>query len=1030
MADKPNGVPAKDLRTVPAHCRFLSFVLIVATVVFGCLVFTSVTPPKFWEHLVPWRRFFGVGILANVVWFYSLGLIYAKDRRQFKVRRFNGIVTLICLLITFGLGWWMRPIAGIQSDINLVDVIVDSAFYLSVLLNAGWFFYLFAPLVREQILNAILFMVLFVWGCVLYYCFPVDDSALSRDKVERQIEAPNRTVAAFFPSRGGFETVAAREKEAKAKEDARKKAEDDAAAKDNNNDKSDQKNVPKKKPSTDDANGLRLHYFLFHTSVLFYVALITFSIFGRGIVNGVRKWLTSWKRLNVFWGRSDAGLLLARSIVTTTDGDEVFFMLQQKSGDGDEWRTLTRDIDDMKGMWSFTYDSNAVETDVSKDKLSQAKGRRHFFMDESGHVNVSMADRIVKILRKHRPRPGIRGFWDAFCAGMFVRWFVDSKRWWRYNGGEEFPGVKGTFCERLSHHVKVVSGHPRFLRKLFREGTKYRNLRAKWFGPRRGLWGRYLHHLEKWRRHPRHLWKLLWMDTDRKSKCRHRVDAWAKPFLYVRIEASADELVFQRWAANVRDVVMPVLVRESQLIAKDFIGNYPLLVMPGVKVDCARCLVSEGEFNVLLIGFGAGGQDILSEIMCNGQFVQSYSNGKPVQVRLHVDIVEQDNKVIEEYCIRHPLATRHPRFSAHGQDECFDVNFVPPDKKSKDNSSDNDKVRVEDKTFDDWFRRRLECKDGEGNTIKRNPYNRIIVCLKGDNKTLGIANKIVEFARRQGVEIGPNVVFARVKDPARNRYLPQGRICSCFARSQQPDPASNITFFGDLKDIYAFDRINVETVDTMAKVLNSRYGDYGHKLADVAKREAQWCEASFFDQLSSRAAAEGQRNILLLLGLVYCRAGQSNSIAQLPSEIKDVLNDENSSVLRTLAINEHMRWNAFHVMMGYRQWKVLARDRKGMDPDARKDLPEPRPEKIRANQLATIGKHADMVPFDTLPEVAMLLEEWNTGHAPPQSERWRFEGLRADSPQAWDITFCQIVDKVAEAAGLSFVSIVRCRREA
>lgn len=1009
MTDKPKEGSSKDLWTVPAHCRFLSFVLIVATLVFGCLIFTSITPPEFWGYLVPWRRFFLVFILANVVWFYSLGLIYAKDKRQFKARRFNGIVTLICLLIMFGLGWCMNPVAladdslsaapGIQPHINLMDVIVDSAFYLSVLLNAGWFFYLLAPLVREQILNAILFMVLFVWGCVLYYCFPVDDSVLSRDKVERQIEAPNRTVAAFFPSRGGFETV----------------------AKDNNNEKTDQRSAPKEMPAKDDANGLRLHYFLFHTSVLFYVALITFSIFGRGIVNGVRKWLTFWKRLNVFWGRSDAGLLLARSIVTTTDSDEVFFMLQQKSGDGDEWRTLTRDIDDMDGMWSFTYDSNAVETDVSKDKLSQAKGRRHFFMDESGHVNVSMADRIVKILRNQRPRLGINGFWNAFRAGMFVRWFVDSKRWWRYNDGEEFPKVKGTFCRRLLHHVKVVSRHPRFLWKLFRDRGKYGNLRAKWFGARRGLWGRYLHHFEIWYRHPKYLWRLLWMDTDRKSKCRQRVDAWAKPFLYVRIEASADELVFQSWAVNVRDVVTPVLVRESQLIAKDFINKYPLLEMPGIKVDNAKCLVSEGDFNILLIGFGSVGQDVLTEIVCNGQFVQSYAAGKPVQVRLHVDIVEQDNKVIEEYCIRHPLATRHPRFSAQDQDECFDVNFVLPDKTSEDNSSVNDKVRVEDKTFDDWFRSRLEYKDKEGNTIKRNPYNRIIVCLKGDDKTLGIANKIVEFARRQGVEIGANVVFARVKDPARNRYLPQGRICSCHTRSHQPDPVSNITLFGDLKDIYAFCRINVETVDTMAKVLNSRYGDCGNKLADVAKREAKWCDASFFDQLSSRAAAEGQRNILMLLGLAYCRLGESKSIAKLPGEIKDMLNDENSSVLRTLAINEHLRWNAFHIMMGYRPWKVRVCDRKGMEPDARKDLPEPKPGKIRANQLATIGKHADIVPFDTLPEIDMLLEEWNTGHAPPQSERWKFEGLRAGSSQAWDIGFCQIVDEVAEAAGLSIV---------
>ena len=87
----------------------------------------------------------------------------------------------------------------------------------------------------------------------------------------------------------------------------------------------------------------------------------------------------------------------------------------------------------------------------------------------------------------------------------------------------------------------------------------------------------------------------------------------------------------------------------------------------------------------------------------------------------------------------------------------------------------------------------------------QNPYNRIIVCLQGDGKSLAIANKIVEFARRNGVEIGPNVVFARVKDPAINRYLPQGKICTLFTKEQKPDKQSRITVFGDLVGIYAFD---------------------------------------------------------------------------------------------------------------------------------------------------------------------------------------------------------------------------------
>ena len=792
-----------------------------------------------------------------------------RERRRKNWKR-NFIVTAGCLVTTIVLGCMMSN----NDRLTFMDYAVGPCFYLSVLLNAGWCCYFFAPfLARDRLYNALLFMGLFVWGCMLYFSSPViessDESDLygKKDKIERLIEAPNRTAAAFFPSRGGFEAIA----------------------------KSNEKQT-------------RLHYFVFQTAVLFYVALVMFAIFGRGVINRVHLWLTPWHGLNVFWGRSEAGMLLARSIVETTVSDQVFFMLQQKSGDGDEWRTLTRDIDDMKGMWSFTYDSNAVETDVSKDKLAQAKGRRHFFMDESGHINVSRADRLVKVLkrwkrmREHKSK--IRCLFAAFKAGVF--------KWWL------------TGCK-------------------------------------------------------------------------------AKPYFYVRVEAPADELIYQRWAANVRDVVTPVLIREPQLISNNFIGNHPLLKMPGIKLDTDKALVAEGEFNILILGFGDVGQAILSDFVCNSQFLNAKNEVTP----FHVDIVEQDEKVIEEYCIRHPLATCHPDFSAKGQGKRFDVNFV------KD--SVNDKcIRVEEKTFDDWFRGRLK------EAGRKCPYNRIIVCLNGDDKTLGIASKVIEFARRYGVEVGQDVVFARVRDPARNRYLPKGKICSIFSRKKVEDYKERITLFGDLKDIYSFASINVEVVDTMAKVLNGRYGDYGHELPTPAEREIKWEDASFIDQLSSRAAAQGQRNILLLLGMDYSTApkkvgGAADGQVMVREKLK-ALRAEKNPVLMTLAINEHMRWNAFHLMMGYRPWQVV-----GRSDDARDDIPKPWPSKFKANQLDTVGKHADIVPFDELPKVDMQFAEWNTGRKPDESEYHKFQGLNTCSSQAWDIAFCQIVGDVAAAAGLEIV---------
>ena len=891
--------------------RLGSVGVVLAALISGCLIFTNSRFLKVGAFQVSWEQLFGFLFLGNILWFYAIGLIYARNKRQFRDRKYKGIITLVFLAVTLGLGCWMRAVTGGQSEISLMDVFIDFSFYISLLLNAGWFFYLLAPLVRIQVLNAVLFMVLFVWGCVLYYCSPVDDSVLSKDKVERQIEAPNRTVAAFFPSRGGFETVG--------KTEEQKTGEQKVGEQKNN-----------KSSTNEKKNGTRLHYFVFHTSVLFYVALIGFSIFGRGIVNQIRKWTVLWKNLNVFWGRSNAGLLLARSIINKSCKEQVYFMLQQKSGDGDEWRTLTRDIDDMNGLWSFTYDSNDVETDVSKDTLSQAKGRRHFFMDEAAHVNVSRADRIVTILRDNPPLPGFKGAWQAFRAGMILRWF----------------------------------------------------------------------------------------------KCR-RTKVWDKPFMYVRIEAPAEEFTYQTWAANVRDVVTPVLIRESQLIAKDFIKHYPLLKMPGVveNIDKATAQVKVDEIKILIIGFGSAGQDILNEIVCNGQFVKEYDeNGIAIPVPLHVDIVEQDEKVIEEYCIRHPLATRHPEFSAVGYgDKRYDVNFVETD-------SDGQSVRAEDKSFDDWFRKRLD-KSG-----KKCPYDRIVVCLNGDDKTLGIAQKIVEFTRRCQSEIASDVVFARVKDPSRNRYLPQGKIWSVFSKKKREEKTDmHITLFGNMKDIYSFERINVEVVDTMAKVLNSRHGTFGRELRENAEdRELKWEGASFFDQLSSRAAAEGQRNILLLRGMDYKAIALPKEIESVfpKAEDADTLSDqafyEENFILRTLAIDEHLRWNAFHIMLGYRPWNILERE-----DDPLCDLPEKirtkqlKVKDVKANQLEAIGKHADIIEFEKLPDVDMALKELSEQKSREELDLKRedFMGLAPYCAQAYDIAFCQIVGKVANVANQDIVKL-------
>ena len=468
------------------------------------------------------------------------------------------------------------------------------------------------------------------------------------------------------------------------------------------------------------------------------------------------------------------------------------------------------------------------------------------------------------------------------------------------------------------------------------------------------------------------------------------------------------------------------------------------------NIDKKTAQVKVDEINVLIIGFGAAGQDVLNEIVCNGQFVKEYGkDGKAVPVHLHVDIVERDEKVIEEYCIRHPLATRHPKFSdiRYGNRR-YDVNFIPGSFKEGDRLSAVEvggkryevnlekSVRVEDKTFDDWFRGRL---DDEG---KKCPYDRIIVCLNGDEKTLGIAHKIVEFTRRYCSTIDPDVVFARVKDPSRNRYLQQRKGWTIFSKNKETSTDKDkehlcITLFGNMKDIYSFERINVEDVDTMAKILNNRHGNCGQNVEDEKDhvKEEAWGKASFFDQLSSRAAAEGQRNILLLLGMDYREnlreeKGKDGKVREKVVPWKDVddlvngFGDEKKLLLRTLAINEHLRWNSFHLMQGYRPWNVLDRS-----DDPLRDLPEEirkkqiEQKKVKANQLGAIGRHADIIEFERLPDVDMKIAEMNAQKSREELHLRRegFVWLAPYCAQGYDVAFCQIVGKVAKEAGKEIV---------
>jgi len=107
-----------------------------------------------------------------------------------------------------------------------------------------------------------------------------------------------------------------------------------------------------------------------------------------------------------------------------------------------------------------------------------------------------------------------------------------------------------------------------------------------------------------------------------------------------------------------------------------------------------------------------------------------------------------------------------------------------------------------------------------------------------------------------------------------------------------------IFVFGSREDVYKESVIIREQVDRMAKTVNDVYKDmYGGN---------PWHELDWFIQESNRAAADFIPAMLYLAG-----CNEKDAIDK-----KTLTN--NSSLAEILAQTEHLRWNAFHVAMGYR----------------------------------------------------------------------------------------------------------------
>lgn len=337
---------------------------------------------------------------------------------------------------------------------------------------------------------------------------------------------------------------------------------------------------------------------------------------------------------------------------------------------------------------------------------------------------------------------------------------------------------------------------------------------------------------------------------------------------YVRVSSSADDDIIFKWADRWNSCsshnVNVVIVREEALTSYDFLLRNPMLKCPGVKINTKSAKVSEGEFRVLVLGYGVQGATVLNDMICDSQLLNETNQ----RVRFSADIVDINSASFGAFKQRCKDAVNR-----------FNLNFW-----CMDAGSD---------LFWEWLEKRLA----------EMPYNRIVVCLRDDRQNICLANDIGNVYKSMGYAYR-DVVFARVRNSQIDRY-----IDSTFA---QDDPNRIFLPFGSLKKLYVYETIVRPRWERGAIWLNGDYMNDGDAPHDEEKDLRHWRCTSFFNRESTRASFFNQRNFLMLLGYRITEENADNTCF-----------DENDprNRLDVLAENEHLRWMAWHFVRGIRVWR-------------------------------------------------------------------------------------------------------------
>ena len=197
-----------------------------------------------------------------------------------------------------------------------------------------------------------LFLMLSFWGIIIYQ--PNEISGIENVFIEKIITPLNKTLSIFFPSRGSFD--------------------DEPVV----------------------AGDVNVSFHLLHLFAYFFFALFMFSIFGRRLFNSSRRFIILSHNRSIFWGESEAGILLAQDIINTELWRQpIFVFSHSEKDDTQKDKALFEKIDSMGGIVIYR-DFNAIRR--------YPKGYSHFFLTDDQDLNLKMALKVSQTAKKSKQK--------------------------------------------------------------------------------------------------------------------------------------------------------------------------------------------------------------------------------------------------------------------------------------------------------------------------------------------------------------------------------------------------------------------------------------------------------------------------------------------------------------------------------------------------------------------------------------------------------------------------------------------------